>query len=69
MNTNSKKSEELEVKRFLQIYKDVIKDQLSGKTLSELLECICDKDKNIVKYEKFNKLCDLYFYMPGKGFK
>lgn len=65
----TKRQEELEVQRFLQIYKDVIKDQLSGATLHELLECICDQEKKIVKYEKFNKLCDLYFYMPGKALK
>lgn len=29
------------------------------------MNCICDEELKIVKYEKFNKLCDLYFYLPG----
>ena len=61
----TKRGEEIEIKRFLKIFKDVIKDNLSGETLQALLNCICDDDMKIVKYEKFNKLCDLYFYLPG----
>ena len=38
---------------------------LDEPTKDELLNVIGDPNMTHIEYEKFNRLCDIYFYMPG----
>lgn len=35
--------------------------------ISKILEEIVDKGRNMVDMQKFNDLCDLFFYLPDKA--
>ena len=35
--------------------------------MDKLMQDIVDKDRNMVDMQKFNDLCDLFFYLPQKS--
>ena len=44
-----------------------MKDKVSGEGIKKFAQCISDNNQEFVKYEYFNRLCDLFFYLPGKA--
>lgn len=42
---------------------------MEPQTVKEFFRVICDDKLEFVQYEKFNRLCDLFFYAPGLVFK
>ena len=62
-------TEELDVERFNQLLNQCIKQGLKNDTKYELYQIICDPKMEYVLYEKFNRLCDLYFFMPAHPHK
>ena len=56
----------LELSRFKEIFAKTIKIKLSEKILHQLHHVICDEQFKYVSYEKFNRLCDMFFFTPGK---
>ena len=56
----------LELSRFKEIFDKTIKIKLNEKLLHQLHHVICDEQLKYVSYEKFNRLCDMFFFTPGK---
>ena len=63
------KDDELELSRFKEIWKKTIKTPLSNEQMYSLYHSICDEKLEFVQFEKFNRLCDLFFFTPGKVLK
>ena len=55
--------------KFVEIFKATIKTPLSSGTYDLLLKNIFDEDMKYLKYDKFNRFCDLFFVLPGKVYK
>jgi hypothetical protein len=63
------RDDELELSKFKEIFNKTIKTPLSEKLLHNLYHVICDDKLEYVQFEKFNRLCDLFFFTPGKVLK
>jgi hypothetical protein len=58
--------DELELCRFKEIFKKTVKTPLSDKVMHKIYHAICDEKLEYVLFEKFNRLCDMFFFTPGK---
>jgi hypothetical protein len=56
----------LELSKFKEIFSKTIKAPLSDALMHQLYHAICDEKLEYVQFEKFNRLCDLFFFTPGK---
>jgi len=54
---------------FMNIYNKTMGSVLDDTTKEEFTKVISDPNMEYIEYEKFNRLCDIYFYMPGQIFK
>jgi len=61
--------EELELSKFKKIFNKTIKAKLSTEDKEEFFKAVTDDAMQFVLYEKFNRLCDLFFFTPGGLFK
>ena len=61
--------QELPAERFKQLFNQVVKTPISSKTKDMLWHAVSDKDNKMLEYELFNRLCDLFFFVPGTVFK
>ena len=55
--------------KFVKIFNATIKTPLSAGTYNLLLKNIFDDEMKYLKYDKFNRFCDLFFVLPGKVYK
>ena len=63
------KEEEIEVEKFKSIFNSIIKFPIKPQTMQEFMLLISDEKQEFVQYEKFNRLVDLYYFIPGKVLK
>ena len=63
------KDDELELGKFKEIWAKTVKSKISDKVMHQLYHAICDDKMEHVQFEKFNRLCDLFFFTPGKALK
>ena len=63
------KDDELELCKFKEIWAKTVKSKISDKVMHQLYHAICDEKMEHVQFEKFNRLCDLFFFTPGKALK
>ena len=63
------KDDELELSKFKEIWAKTVKTKISDKVMHLLYHAICDAKMEHVQFEKFNRLCDLFFFTPGKALK
>ena len=66
-NVNSKlnETEELELEEFKKMFDHIIKIKLPEDVKQRFFDVVTDEKKEYVSYEKFNRLCDLFFFHPG----
>jgi hypothetical protein len=55
----------LELERFKALMGKTIKAKLSEEAKRAMYKAICDPEMGFVEFEKFNRLCDVYFFTPG----
>lgn len=67
-NKNSK-NEEIRFERFKNLFDEVVSTTMRQETMDRFFESICDENLEFVQYEKFNRLCHKFFFIPGTTFK
>jgi Ca2+-binding EF-hand superfamily protein len=65
VNESQGGDEELELSEFKKMFDHIIKIKLPDEVKERFFRVITDSKQEYVSYEKFNRLCDLFFFHPG----
>ena len=69
MEADNAENDNMSLERFKQIFFATVKCPITESTFNDLLKVVGDDKQEVLQFDRFNRLCDLFFFIPGKVYK